>query len=204
MDSGHERPYVMAHHRPRYAMPPQCRAGDVAIACVLRPRSTLPNQSPGATSGTRRLKGLSCEIIPRTARCGVGSRCDGGRCDRRGSDTPPPSSPPRTLADLVNHHARCSTRPPCPFRDGQCRCGRRRFRVLSVAEPTHRTHYGGDVLPARHLAQYQELEDAYRNEPNFRTLTVAGRPAFVQDDRNLSGTQTCQLWVPLLKPVNAV
>ena len=92
---------------------------------------------------------------------------------------------------------------PCPFRDGQSRCGRRRFRVLSVAEPTHRTHYGGDVLPARHLAQYQELEDTYRNEPNFRTLTVAGRPAFVQDDRNLSGTQACQLWVPLLKPVSA-
>ena len=65
-----------------------------------------------------------------------------------------------------------------------------RWQSLPTAPTTAVMYFLPDIR-----RQYQDLEDAYRTEPNFRTLTVAGRPAFVEDDRNLSGTQTCQLWV---------
>ena len=114
----------------------------------------------------------------------------------RGSDTPPPSSPPWTLADLVNHQcavfdeadlARFEMVSPGVVGDGSEFC---RWQSLPTAPTTAVMYFLPDIR-----RQYQDLEAAYRDEPNFRTLTVAGRPAFVEDDRNLSGTQTCQLWV---------
>ena len=114
----------------------------------------------------------------------------------RGSDTPPPSSPPWTLADLVNHQcavfdeadlARFGMINPGVVGDGSAFC---RWQSLPTAPSAAAMYFLPDIW-----RQYQDLEDAYRNEPNSRTLTVAGRPAFLEDDRNLSGTQTCQLWV---------
>ncbi|PZT86598.1 MAG: hypothetical protein DI630_34965, partial [Gordonia sp. (in: high G+C Gram-positive bacteria)] len=114
----------------------------------------------------------------------------------RGSDTPPPSSPPWTLADLVNHQcavfdeadlARFGMVSPGVVGDGSGFC---RWQSLPTAPTTAVMYFLPDIW-----RQFEDLEDAYRNEVNFRTLAVAGRPAFVEDDRNFSGTQTCQLWV---------
>jgi hypothetical protein len=111
----------------------------------------------------------------------------------RGSDTPPPSSPPWTLADhpcAVFDEAdlgRFGMVSPGVVGEGPGFC---RWLSLPTAPKAAVMYFLPDIS-----RQYQDLEDAYRNEENFRTLTVAGRPAFVEDDRNLSGTQTCQLWV---------
>ncbi|PZT95358.1 MAG: hypothetical protein DI630_24620 [Gordonia sp. (in: high G+C Gram-positive bacteria)] len=94
----------------------------------------------------------------------------------RGSDTPPPSSPPWTLADLVNHQcavfdeadlARFEMVSPGVVGDGSEFC---RWQSLPTAPTTAVMYFLPDIR-----RQYQDLEAAYRDEPNFRTLTVAGR-----------------------------
>jgi hypothetical protein len=100
------------------------------------------------------------------------------------------------LADLVNHPcavfdeadlAGFGMGSPGVVGDGPGFC---RWQSLPTAPSAAVMYFLPDIW-----RQYQDLEGAYRTEGNFRTLTVAGRPAFIEDDRNLSGTQTCQLWV---------
>lgn len=117
-----------------------------------------------------------------------------------GSDTPPPPTPPWTLGDLVHHQCavlgeadltRYGFPSPGTVPDGLDFCS---WKTPATAP----TQVAMAFLPdLRH--RYEHLEDAYRSERNFQTLTIAGRPAFgldnAHDERNISGIQTCQFWV---------
>lgn len=136
--------------------------------------------------------------------CGIGDNDDGSTPAQpstpitiRGSDTPPPASLPWTLADLVNHQCsvfdeadltRFAMASPGAVEDGAEFC---RWQSVPTAPTAAVMYFLPDI--GRH---YQDLEEVYRREENVRTLTIAGRPALIADDRNLSsGTHTCQLWV---------
>jgi hypothetical protein len=65
-----------------------------------------------------------------------------------------------------------------------------RWQTAPTAQPQAVMYFLPDVW-----RRYEHLEEGYRNEETFRTLTIAGRPAFLEDERKLSGTQSCQIWV---------
>ena len=111
-----------------------------------------------------------------------------------------PPTPPWTLGDLVHHQcavlgeadlARYGFASPGTVPDGLDFCSWK-------TPPTAPTQVAMAFLPVLQH-RYDRLEDAYRSERNFHTLTIAGRPAFLLDDahdeRNISGIQTCQFWV---------
>lgn len=96
-----------------------------------------------------------------------------------GSDTPPPT-PPWTLGDLVHHQcavlgeadlARYGFATPGTVPDGLDFCS-------WTTPATAPTQVAMAFLPDL-WHRYEHLEDAYRSERNFRTLTIA-RPSSVR------------------------
>ncbi|GGN99768.1 hypothetical protein GCM10011610_68040 [Nocardia rhizosphaerihabitans] len=114
-----------------------------------------------------------------------------------GPDTPPPVTPPWTMAQLVNH--------PCTV------LGPDDLARLGFADPGKPSSSGGHycqwLTPAANPRQvrmyfgpdyrqrFGALEDLNRTEENFRSLAVAGRPAFLVDDHSDSGHRNCRIWV---------
>ncbi|MFC9659623.1 DUF3558 family protein [Nocardia sp. NPDC127606] len=115
-----------------------------------------------------------------------------------GPDTPPPVSPPWTLAQLVNHP--CTVLVP----DDLARFG---FADAGAVDLSGHDKYCRWITAAGNLRQvkvyflphyrqkFGPLEEINRTEKNFRTLTIADRPAFLIDDRSDSGHRNCKIWV---------
>ncbi|MGY0499494.1 DUF3558 family protein [Nocardia sp. FBN12] len=115
-----------------------------------------------------------------------------------GPDTPPPVSPPWTLAQLLNHPctvlglddlARFGFAGPGePDRSGNphyCRW------LTAAANPRQVKMYFAPV----YRQEFRAHEDLHRTEDRFRTLTIADRPAFLIDDHSESGRRNCRIWV---------
>lgn len=115
-----------------------------------------------------------------------------------GRDTPPPTTPPWRLAELVNHP--CVVLGPADL----ARAG-----LSGPGEPEldfglgycHWTPPTADLEGVRlYFApnpwdRYTTLADSKRHEVNFRTLDIAGSSAFLIDRHRDSGYRNCMIWV---------
>ncbi len=111
-------------------------------------------------------------------------------------ESPPPVTPPRTLAELVNHQ--CTVLTPQEL-------SRFGFESPGEAEPSNsycrwRTPATGVEQFAMYFApdpwrKYQPVEDAHRGTLHFRELTIARRPAFLLDEHRERAHTNCRIWV---------
>jgi hypothetical protein len=113
-------------------------------------------------------------------------------------DTPPPATPPWTLAELVNHP--CTVLGPDDLT---------RFGLTGPGEPELDSRPGychwSPPAPApdgvavffapNPWDRYGMLQDIERDKEHFRTLDIAGAPAFLVDRHRPSGHRNCMIWV---------
>ncbi|WP_194813367.1 DUF3558 domain-containing protein [Nocardia sp. XZ_19_385] len=112
------------------------------------------------------------------------------------SDTPPPT-PPWTLAQLIYHP--CNVLGPSDIdRFGFAGPGR-----LAGSQPNNYCQWLTLPTAAHPIKMYfqpdpwhtyKDIENLRRGEENFRTVTLAGQPAFLVDDRSESGHRNCKIW----------
>lgn len=113
-------------------------------------------------------------------------------------DTPPPVTPPWTLAELVNHP--CTVLGPDDLASfGLVSPGKPQLdfgpRYCRWSAPATDPEAVRLIFAPNPWDRFGALADSKRDEEHFRTLDITGDSAFLVDRHRPSGSRNCMIWV---------